>query len=190
LIALFIIFKNLNSTGKAINSQCLPDWSCDQWTNYEKNCGYRTCTDLNDCGNISSKPIEQKECSVCIPNWECTDFEPEKCPKDETRTRTCTDVNNCGTSQGEPGLTQTCKRIKTSTWILVGVGLLALMGLIIILSLEEKKRHSQNTQKTPVTHEKPYKDDPNYPSNLEQGYSLERTYEFGPPINPDREEEE
>jgi flagellar basal body-associated protein FliL len=169
--------------------QCTPDWTCDEWTNYEKNCGYRTCTDLNDCGNISNKPIEQGECPVCIPNWECTDFSPEKCPKAETKTRTCTDINNCKTSQGEPSLTQTCKRTKTSTWIIIGAVLIILMVLIIILSLERKRRQAETSKKIPVTHEKNYKEDPNYPSNLEQGYSLERTYEFGPPINPDKEED-
>ena len=37
---------------------CIPDWQCDDWSNSEKSCGYRTCTDLHSCNNISLKPNE------------------------------------------------------------------------------------------------------------------------------------
>ena len=44
---------------------CTPNWDCAAWSNATKNCGTRTCTDLNGCGVTTGKPTESKSCDAC-----------------------------------------------------------------------------------------------------------------------------
>jgi uncharacterized integral membrane protein len=145
--------------------QCIPDWKCDDWSNIEKSCGYRTCADLHSCDNISSKPNESQKCPICNPNWGCTNFLPEKCPKEKKQTRTCTDTNNCKTSKGEPSLEQSCK-IETN-WMLIIAGILGGIIILIVIILLTKGKNSQETQNpTPAQHKQrlpPGNSLPNYP---------------------------
>jgi hypothetical protein len=128
---------------------CIPNWQCNDWSNIEKSCGYRTCTDLNSCNNISLKPNESQKCPVCNPNWECTDFTPTKCPKEKIQTRTCTDTNNCKTSKGEPFLEQSCK-IETN-WMLIIAGILGGIVILIVIILLMKGKNNQEAQNTSHT---------------------------------------
>ena len=141
---------------------CIPDWQCDDWSNSEKSCGYRTCTDLHSCNNISLKPNESQKCPVCNPNWECTDFSPEKCPKEKKQTRTCTDTNNCKTSKGEPILEQTCKI--EANWMFIIAGILGGIVILIVIILLTKGKNNQKTQNT---------SSPKYPPRLPPENSLQ-----------------
>lgn len=129
-----------------ISESCIPDWECDDWTDYDNNCGSRTCADLNNCENISSKPLEYQKCLICVPDWDCTKFAPEKCPKSERRTRTCDDLNDCGTSKGEPNLTQSCK-IETN-WMLIIAGIIGGIIILILIIILTKRKDNKGTQNT------------------------------------------
>lgn len=134
---------------------CTPNWACTDWSDYTKECGYRTCTDSNNCNNISTKPTEDQECPVCTPNWQCTNFLPEKCPKSQERTRTCSDLNNCETSQGEPEISETCQRnINSGIWIAVGIGIGIIILLITILIIKGNKREFKENEEYPEENSK------------------------------------
>lgn len=55
----------------ACTAGCIPSWSCTAWTNSTGQCGTRTCTDSNDCGIGTGKPIESKVCgsSTGTDDW-------------------------------------------------------------------------------------------------------------------------
>ncbi len=164
---------------------CVQNWQCDEWSEFSKSCGYRTCTDLNNCGNVTGKPLEYQECPVCIPDWKCTSYLPEKCPREEKRTRTCTDVNDCGTEQGKPELTQTCERKNILIYFLIFLLGAAVIALIIII-LKRIIVRREKLKERPKTEQGYYKDDPNYPSQVEQYYGSDQTYNFKaqPKTNP------
>lgn len=158
---------------------CLPNWQCEEWSDYEDNCGYRICTDINECNNITNMPIEQKECPVCIENWNCTKFLPEKCPKEEVRERFCTDLNDCGTFKDKPDLEQNCERDTNWMWILIGVIIAIIIFIIILIIARGNKRQPQNSNskqqvnpKYPPNNQQPeYLQENNNAQNLEQGYN-------------------
>jgi hypothetical protein len=81
---------------------CIPNWSCTAWSECSNGKQTRTCTDLNNCGTTSGKPIEIRDCQVeppCVPNYVCGSWSPCN-PSDSTRSRSCLDQNNCdGTGQ-------------------------------------------------------------------------------------------
>jgi len=167
---------------------CVQNWQCDEWSETSKSCGYRTCTDLNNCGNITGKPLEYQECPVCIPNWKCTQFLPEKCPREEKRTRTCTDINDCGTEKGKPELTQTCERKNILVYILITLLGIAVIILIVII-LKRIIIRREKLKERPRTEQGQYKNDPNYPSQIEQYYGSDQTHNFKeqPETNPQSE---
>lgn len=125
---------------------CIQNWQCDEWSDYEKECGYRTCIDLNDCGNVTGKPAEYQECPICIPDWNCTKFLPEKCPKNETKTRVCVDINNCGKEEEIPSLSQKCERKNNWIWVIIIISLLIgfVLTIIIATTRKNKKQTSNN----------------------------------------------
>jgi len=44
--------------------QCTPSWSCTDWSQCSASGRQtRTCTDTNNCGSLSSKPIEYQSCT-------------------------------------------------------------------------------------------------------------------------------
>ena len=128
---------------------CIQNWECGEWTEYPRECGYRNCTDTFECGNITGKPIEYMECPIiCIPDWECTTFLPEKCPKEERRTRTCTDLNECNKDDGKPSLTQSCERKNNLIWIIIGISVLIIILLVTIILSKKKKDEANIPKKT------------------------------------------
>ena len=172
---------------------CIQNWICDDWTEYEEQCGYRTCTDVNTCNNISTKPLEYKECPVCIPNWECTTFIPEKCPKSEKRTRTCEDLNNCGKEGEMPNITQNCHRKNSWIWIALGTGVGIILLLILILFLGKKGNRPAEEgelKEPPKPQEKFYKENPGFPSKKEQKDASNQTESFKQQVKPDKVDED
>ncbi len=45
----------------------------------------------------------------CVPDWECTPWEPVECLVDEMQTRTCIDNNNCGNDANKPAEEVVCR---------------------------------------------------------------------------------
>ena len=54
---------NLNQICSNGNCICNPDWQCTSWTLCNNNQQTRTCSDLNNCGTISGKPLETQSCT-------------------------------------------------------------------------------------------------------------------------------
>jgi hypothetical protein len=124
---------------------CSPNWNCTSWSNCTDGLQNRSCMDLYICGNLSSKPIENKTCEVevvgveeevCTPSWSCSGWGPEECPEEETQSRTCTDANNCGTSEGKPSETRTCVFEKPNgTWVFVVIIVIVILMILVVISL-------------------------------------------------------
>jgi len=45
---------------------CSSSWTCSSWTTCSNNQQSRTCSDINNCGNQTNKPIESQSCSSSI----------------------------------------------------------------------------------------------------------------------------
>ncbi len=56
---------NKCSNGQCISSSCTPLWQCSNWSSCVSNIQTRSCTDVNNCGNNTNKPIETQSCSTC-----------------------------------------------------------------------------------------------------------------------------
>ena len=106
---------------------CAPEWSCTAWSACScANTQARTCTDLNACGEDSSRPSQTQACSHCgdgilncgetctscpadcdcTPNWSCAAWSSCSCAN--TQARVCTDLNACGEDSSRPAQTQAC----------------------------------------------------------------------------------
>jgi hypothetical protein len=87
-------------------SICNPNWQCGDWSNCSNSQQKRSCTDKNNCGDITNKPVELQGCTIaCSPNWVCGSW--SSC-SNSLQTRTCADSNKCGNNNGEPSSTQPC----------------------------------------------------------------------------------
>lgn len=139
-----ITITTFNSTGKyssylfvQVNSSCLSNWDCIEWSECLGGNQIRICVDLNLCGDNLTKPIEEKECPIeCTTIWSCSDWQPEKCQKDEIQTRTCIDSNNCGTSKEKPNVTRFCKANSLLFFIILVIIIITLIILIAIITIE------------------------------------------------------
>jgi hypothetical protein len=175
---------------------CIQNWTCTDWTDLAKECGYRECSDLNNCNNESTRPLEYKTCPICIPDWECTEFLPEKCPKSEKRTRTCTDLNNCGREGSMPDTTQNCEKKSAWIWILLSTvfGIAIIFLLIITLLKNKYKFKDESVKEHPKVQNEIYKQHPNHPSKKEQSHASNQTGVFrnqqNPTNNPNKNNDE
>ena len=140
---------------------CIQNWNCGQWATCINNIQIRNCFDTNNCQNESNKPDISKVCgTMCYPNWNCTDWIPEKCDKLKTQYRNCTDKNFCNSSAGMPETTKSCTYIPNFAWM---IALIILLIIILILGnigiirerLKKKKEKfgspTQTIPKTPPT---------------------------------------
>ena len=85
---------------------CTPNWKCGNWSTCVNNSQTRICTDSNNCGTTTNKPLETQSCiSSCTPNWECENW--STCINSQ-QTRNCYDSNYCGVTTGAPSQTQSC----------------------------------------------------------------------------------
>jgi hypothetical protein len=133
-----------DTTTNITNATCTSDWRCTNYsacTNYVKT---RTCVDISLCTNATGKPNETEQCFVetenpapvaCTPSWQCTEWAPEICPKEETQKRSCTDSNYCGVLTGKPSESMTCtyKKVTTMSLALIIVLIAAAMVVIAIV---------------------------------------------------------
>jgi len=117
---------------------CVPNWTYSAWSACNSSGQQtRTATDLNNCGTIAGREALIRNCTytpsaaACTPDWDCTSWAPEECPKNETQTRTCTDLNNCGTSAGKPSETKSCVYEGGSTILLVIIIFVVLILFVI-----------------------------------------------------------
>lgn len=90
-------------------------WNCGGWGTCTSGVQTRTCTDANNCGTTTNKPVESQSCQGCIESWSCGEWGSwsdwsscsESGSQTRTRTKTCTDANSCGTTASKPENAQT-----------------------------------------------------------------------------------
>lgn len=165
------------------STACAPNWTYTNWSICADEIQERTVTDLNSCNVTTGKPAETQACeSVCVPEWDCTDWAPIECPEDEEQERTCLDTNICDDDTGKPSETRVCTREKSNTiWIFVGIIAVLLIGGGIIASVfyfRNKPDESYTGFSQPPSHNLPPYSPPsqpqnytNYPNYGNQGYT-------------------
>ena len=93
----------------------------------------------------------------CKPNWQCTEWYPERCPQTNTQTKNCTDINNCGVITNKPPEIKLCTFEKDYAWIIyVIITFLIFLILIVfmmILKVIKTQSPTRIIQPKPV---KPY----------------------------------
>ena len=93
---------------------CVANWSCSQFNPCINGIQNRTCTDINNCNDLNSKPLEDQNCSdSCVPNWQCTSF---SICSNGFQIRSCVDSNSCGDETSKPSENQTCEATCNPKW--------------------------------------------------------------------------
>jgi len=87
---------------------CAESWSCTDWSSCLAGTQTRTCTDVDACGTITSKPAESQNCkgSSCSYKWDCTNW--SECFSSGEQTRNCTNVGTCPDIFKTPTAKQNC----------------------------------------------------------------------------------
>ena len=103
---------------------------------------------------LIAMPVErvdaQEELSSCIPNWNCTEWKPTFCPRNETQVRKCVDLRKCGIDVGKPSEVQACTfTIQVNKDALTAVFVLGVITFII--SLVELIRKIRVEKKRPTS---------------------------------------
>jgi len=103
---------------------CTPNWSCNDWSQCVGGKQIRICLDLNSCGDNSTEPSEERDCSEtpgtnsedsssssssCDPSWACGDW--SECNQQGYQTRNCDDINYCGLDIEKPEERRECQII-------------------------------------------------------------------------------
>jgi hypothetical protein len=116
---------------------CSPSWSCSSWSSCSTSGNQiRICTDLNNCGLNTNKPVESQSCiPPCISSWDCTDWEPEKCPREKKQTRDCEDLNKCNSSLNKPDEENPCEYKFMSGGMFIVVILFILFVIIAVAGI-------------------------------------------------------
>lgn len=58
-----IILESSVGNGTILNPGCTENWQCGSWGTCTSSLQTRTCTDLNSCGTLANKPVEQQTCA-------------------------------------------------------------------------------------------------------------------------------
>jgi hypothetical protein len=65
-----------------------------------------TSTEATSTEATSTEATSTESTQACIPNWQCSDWQPSSeavdCGQTFIQKRVCTDLNNCGTDEGKP----------------------------------------------------------------------------------------
>jgi hypothetical protein len=56
--------------GCGVSPTCTPNWQCSAWNTCSNNQQARTCTDSNNCGTTTGKPVTTQACTSCIQKAE------------------------------------------------------------------------------------------------------------------------
>jgi len=115
-------------------ADCTSDWHCTSWSECINGDKIRSCVDFNLCGTNAGKPDEIQTCPSCVPNWDCSDWQPSECPEGGLQTKSCTDLNNCGTSKNKPVDSRSCTyNASFSLGFVILVAILIFMIVVDIL---------------------------------------------------------
>ena len=123
---------------------CFENWVCTEWGECRGYSQTRTCTDMNNCNRACT---DDALCGTtqycCVQRWDCTEWAPPKCPKNETQARICVDTNSCNNETGMPLENRTCEFEPdlVGFYLVLGtISSLIITGIIfLILLLKDKK---------------------------------------------------
>lgn len=88
------------------NVSCSESWTCGAWAPCTNETQTRVCTETNNCGTETNKPITSQNCTGnCVEDWTCGAW--TTCTNG-TQTRICTDKSNCQTTLQKPLEQQEC----------------------------------------------------------------------------------
>ncbi|MBM3247638.1 formylglycine-generating enzyme family protein [Candidatus Pacearchaeota archaeon] len=150
----------INKTNPPITN-CIPSWTCSNWTECADNSQIRECFDQNNCNLSSGKPNEVQTCSipqeiVCIPDWECSAWAPEVCDEIGLRTRECLDKNNCNAESTKPEEKEECVMVSQGfdwsiVWIIVIILILIAGILFYYFKYFRNKKQQEKIKSPPFT---------------------------------------
>lgn len=133
-------------------TNCTPDWSCTVWSECMDNTQIRSCVDANLCGDDSNRPSENQACTgVCQPIWDCSEWQPKECLKEETQTRTCTNTNNCEYGS-RPDETRICTR---DSLLFFTISVIIIITLTVLVSIIIIEKWWRNRPKRPLINKNP-----------------------------------
>lgn len=185
--------NDLNNCGIVINNSeinqsceiCVSNWSCSQWSTCLDSFQTKTCTDLNNCTIPTNTPSLTQSCvPLCTPNWNCTNWAPKTCPKNETQTKICTDLNNCGTTTGKPTESQSCTyKNPLGFIIIIVVVIILIIGIILLYLFIRNKRSQIPSSNTSTTYNYGYPPQPPQMIQLPTTLPQQRVYPQYPQKN-------
>jgi len=149
---MFTITNLRHSAAREISLiNCIPNWTCAEFSNCINYLKTRTCVDTNNCNTITGRPTINESCLpeiICSPDWTCSNW--SDCD-DSQQTRVCTDKNNCNKTADKPEETQECTKKSFLPWILIcaAIIILAIMILLIVSLLSNGKQNSTQSPPTP-----------------------------------------
>lgn len=94
----------------------------------------------------------------CVPNWNCTEWKPTNCPRNETQVRHCADLRKCGTGEGKPSEMQDCTfTIQFNKDALTAIFVLAIITFAIVLvelirRIREERNRASSLPETRYTY--------------------------------------
>ena len=111
---------------------------------------------------LIAMPVErvdaQEELSSCIPNWNCTEWKPTFCPRNETQVRKCVDLRKCSIDVGKPSEVQECTfSIQYNKNALTAILILAVITFAIVLvelirRIRDEKNRKSSLPETKYTY--------------------------------------
>ncbi len=126
---------------------CTPDWHCTNWSECMDGIQIRSCVDFNTCSIPNEEYPENQSCD-CILDWSCTEWQPKKCPENETQIRTCEDLNNCETNEGKPSETKSCTYESKANLLFIFIVVIIIITIIIGVTIIIIRLKNKNSGKT------------------------------------------
>ena len=150
-----------SSSSSYTTTTCEPNWECTAWT--PSNCPVtgrklRTCKDLNNCNDVSSKPETSKYCNYVSVDEHAVGFEIEEptvkgvstMPPTNQQTPETIDPNSITKNSGKGNM-----NLLTIIIIVVVVLLLAVGGFFLFKKLKSKKKKQKPSLANTATNAKP-----------------------------------
>ena len=107
---------------------------------------------------ISVQSVRAAEQDSCASNWNCTDWKPTFCPRNETQVRHCKDLNKCNVEIDKPSEVQECTfSIQYNKNALTAILILAVITIAIVLvelirRIRDEKNRKSSLPETKYTY--------------------------------------
>ncbi len=166
------LLRYININTSLASSQCVPDWSCGNWSVCSNTTSKQTrvCVDNNDCNNFTDEPNTTKSCTpssapTCTTNWNCT-WVPSCTSNNQTQYYYCIDLNGCkqpyNETQRQCSVTSSTENkggtnvgkigFNTGSWtffLVIAIVAIAVVGVIVVLMRIKKNPSDDSDIYTP-----------------------------------------